>query len=374
MTVIAKRARLALVAIVTGVMLLVGAAAPAWADTSDDLIAVDEALSIAVDAFGTVYSDQSTSLEEVAAAADAFTSAANTAKSDFSGIADRADAAVADYATKFAGHAGKMASGSDAISAAIVAQDENALAQGENDLNAALEAYSTTVDEFNGYLKTAGDPTYIGWLIVLIVAVVLLVLALIFALLTRKQEGLLQPKTDKKGNITQSSLKKMRWMVVLWAGLFVVGAAITFFQVAFAQPDANGEYSFRIFWYPLAAGAILTVVSVVQYFIAASKVRAQGSAVAYDPADPATHGVAAQGEGYQPVPQYDGAVDGAPVAPPVAGAPVPPPAADAPVAPPVPDAPVAPPVADAPVAPPVADAPVAPPVPPASDAPQPSQA
>lgn len=317
MTVIAKRARLALVAVVTGLMLMLGAAAPAWADTADDLIAVDENLSVAVDAFGTVYSDQSTSLEEVAAAADAFTDAANAAQSEFSRIADGGDAA-AGFATKFAGHSGDMASASDAISAAIAAQDGDALTQGENDLNAALEAYSATVDEFNGYLKTAGDPTYLGWLIVLIVAVVLLVLALIFALLTRKQEGLLQPKTDKKGNTTQSSLKKMRWMVVLWAGLFVVGAAITFFQVAFAEPDANGEYTFRIFWYPLAAGAVLTVVSTVQYFIAASKVRTHGSAVAYDPADPATHPATAQGDGYQPVPQFDGT--GAPVAPPAADA------------------------------------------------------
>ena len=347
MTVIMKRARLGLVAVVAGLLLLVGAAAPAWADSADDLIAVDQTLGAAVDAFGAVYSDQSATLDDVTAAADAFTAAANTAQSDFSRIADGADTTVAGFATTFADHSGTMAAASDDISAAIAAQDGDALTQGENDLNAAMEAYSATVDEFNGYLKTAGDPTYIGWLIVLIVAVVLLVLALIFALLTRKQEGLLQPKADKKGNVTQSSLRKMRWMVVLWAGLFVVGAAITFFQVAFAEPDANGEYSFRIFWYPLAAGAILTVVSVVQYFIAASKVRAQGSAVAYDPADPATHGALAQGVGYQPVPPFDGAVAGAPVVPPVADAPAAPPVVGAPVPPVTPPAYEAPQVPEA---------------------------
>ena len=365
MTVIAKRARLGLVAVVTGLMLIVGAAAPAWADTADDLIAVDAALGVAVDAFGTVYSDQSTSVGEVAAAADVFTEAANTAQSEFLRIGDGGDA-VAGYATKFAAHSGDMAAASDAISSALVAQDGGALTQGENELNAAMEAYSATVDEFNGYLKTAGDPTYLGWLIVLIVAAVLFVLALIFALLTRRQEGLLQPKADKKGNITQSSLKKMRWMVVLWAGLFVVGAAITFFQVAFAEPDANGEYSFRIFWYPLAAGAVLTVVSVVQYFIAASKVRAQGSAVAYDPADPATHPSIAQAEGYQPVPQFDATVPGAPAAPTVPGAPAAPAVPAAPQVQPAP--PAVPAASQVQPAPPVVQA-----APPASEVPQPPQ-
>lgn len=330
MTALATRARLTVVAVIAGLMMTVGAAAPP--DTTDLLIQIDERLTSAVDEFGSVYSDQAAELGDIVSAAQTFKTAAETAKNDFSNAAkSTGDGTLAGFANDLAGTAGDMASAADTLATAFTAQDQAAAQQGENDLNAAFDAYGKTVDKYNEYLKTAGDPSFTGWLIVLIIAIVLLVLALIFALVTRKQEGLLAPKTDKKGNVSQASLKKMRWMVVLWAAVFAVGAAIPFFQVITAQPDASGQYTYTVFWYPLVIGAVLSVVSVIQYFIAASKVKKQGSAVAYDPADPSTHGVPAQGANYVPVPQY---VPGAPVppappAPPVAGAA---PVADAPAA------------------------------------------
>jgi hypothetical protein len=66
-------------AVVTGVLLAVGASVPAWADSMDDLLAVDTSLSAAVDAFATVYSDQSASNEDAAAAAETFQTAAESA-------------------------------------------------------------------------------------------------------------------------------------------------------------------------------------------------------------------------------------------------------------------------------------------------------
>lgn len=348
MTAIATRARLTVVAVIAGLMMIIGAAAPAMADTTDDLTKVDAALSTAAEEFGAVYSDQSAPLEDIATASKKFQAAAETAKSEFTKVAQKADSGSAAFAKEFAGEAGDMAAAAGALADAISAQDQSAAQQADTDLGAAVDAYSATVDKYNEYLKNqpTSNPTLMVWLILLIVAIVILVLALVFALLTRKQQGLLEPKVDKKGKVSQSSLKKMRWMVVLWAAVFVVGAAIPFFQVLFAKPDANGEFRYTVFWYPLAAGVILTVVSVIQYFVAASKVKKQGSAAAYDANDPSTHGALAQSLNYQPVPPVDGAAPQyAPVAPQgdaaAQGAPVPPaaPVADAPVAPEAPSAP-----------------------------------
>lgn len=308
------RTRRSIVVIIAGILLALGSPAVAWADATDDLVAVDENLSAALDDFIAVYSDQSTSTEEVTAAADAFEDASTSAQQDFRDIADAEGGDIARFAGQFADEAGDMSTATNAISAAFAAQDPAALTQAENDLQAAFDAYDKTADEYNTYLKTAGDPSYVGWLILLIVAVVFLVLALLFALLTRKQTGLLPAKADKKGNLQQSSLARLRWMVVVWAGLFVVGAAIPFFQVAFAQPDASGNYTYRVFWYPLAAGAILTIVGVVQYFIAAGRVRREGSAEPIGGAVPSEYAPMTPAPGWAP----PSAADPAPVAPPAA--------------------------------------------------------
>lgn len=340
MTAIATRARLTVVAVIAGLMMIIGAAAPAMADTNDDIIAVHDELAAAGDTF---FADQSTEFEGAIAAVEAFKTAAETAQGKYDSIAkSSSDTGAAAFAKEFAGETGEMASAADALIAAFKAQDQGAAQKSQNDLNAAFESYDKSADKYNEYLKTAGSPDYIVWLIVLIIAIVFLVLALVFALLTRKQEGLLDPKVDKKGKVTQGSLKKLRWMVVLWAAVFVVGAAIPFVQILFAKPGDT----YRIFFYPLILGVILSIVGVIQYFVAASKVKKQGSAAAYDANDPSTHGALAQSLNYQPVPPVDGAAPQyAPVAPQadaaVQGAPVPPaaPVAEAPVAPEAPSAP-----------------------------------
>ncbi|GAA5203792.1 hypothetical protein [Microbacterium jejuense] len=329
---VATRARVTVAAVVAGVMLAVGASGPAWADSMDDLIAVDTSLSASVDTFATVYSDQTASNEDAAAAAETFQTAAESAQTDFQSIADEAtDSELAGYAEDFAGEAGDMAAAAGDIVAAFGTQDPDALSQAETDLSAAMDAYSASADEYNAYLATVPvspltDPAFVGWLIVLVIAVVVLVLALVFALVTRKHQGLLPAKPDKKGAMQQTSLKRLRWMVVLWAGVFVVGAAIPFFQVALAQPDENGEYTYNVFWYPLAAGVVLSIVGLVQYFIAAATVRREGSAPLYDPDDPfplaagapavaADPAAAAGAATAAPVPAPAAAVDAAPAAP-----------------------------------------------------------
>lgn len=145
--------------------------------------------------------------------------------------------------------------------------------------------------------------------------------------------------------------------------MFVVGAAIPFVQVAFAQPDASGNYTYRVFWYPLAAGVILTIVGVVQYFVAASQVRKNGSAEPIG-APVATPDQGAPGVAYAPV-------DGQPPLAQPAGQPYPgqpypgQPYAGQPYAPAPPQAPgyqPQPPVYEAPTAPqpPVYESPSAP--------------
>ena len=354
---VATRARVTVAAVVAGVMLAVGASGPAWADSMDDLIAVDTSLSAAVDTFATVYSDQTASNEDAAAAAETFQTAAESAQTEFQSIADEAaDTELAGYAEDFAGEAGDMAVAAGDIVGAFDAEDPDALSQAETDLSAAMDAYSASADEYNAYLATVPvspltDPAFVGWLIVLAVAVVFLILALVFALVTRKHQGLLPAKPDKKGAMQQTSLKRLRWMVVLWAGVFVVGAAIPFFQVAFAQPDENGEYTYNVFWYPLAAGVVLSIVGLVQYFIAAATVRREGSAPLYDPHAPFP--VAADGAPVPTVPVAPAANAAGipvPVAAPAPGAPMPPaPVLAAPVG--APAAPVGAPAAPAGAAP-----------------------
>lgn len=343
-----------LIAAAIGLVLALGATAPAWADSNDDLVAVDSRLGDAVTVFSDVYQDSSASNEDVTAAAETFSKAAGTAQTDFQAVADKSDGEVSTFAAQFASEAGDMSKAAADIADAFKAQDSAALSTAESALGTAVDAYDKSADDYNTYLKTVGDPAYIGWLILLIVAVVLLILALLFALLTRKQTGLTQAKADRKGNVRQSSLKRLRWMVVLWAAVFVVGAAIPFFQVAFAQPDASGNYTYRVFWYPLAAGAILTIVGVVQYFVAASQVRKNGSAEPIGAPDQGTPGVA-----YAPV-------DGQPpLAPPVGQPYTGQPYAGQPYAPAPPQAPgyqPQPPVYEAPTAPqpPVYESPSAP--------------
>lgn len=289
---VGTRARVAVAAVVAGVMLATGASGAAWADSTDELIAVDTSLSASVDAFATAYSDQTASNEDVASAAETFQTAAESARTGFQSIADEAtDSELAGYAEDFASAADDMATAAGDIVSASGAPDSDALSRAETDLSAALDAYSASADEYNAYLATAPlspltDPVFVGWLIVLVVAVAFLLAALVFALVTRKHQGLLPAKPDKKGVMQQMSLTRLRWMVVLWAGVFVVGAAIPFFQLVFAQPNAKGEYSYSVFWYPLAAGAALSIVSLVQYFIAAATVRREGSAPLHDPTVP----------------------------------------------------------------------------------------
>ncbi|MFT3799158.1 hypothetical protein [Microbacterium sp.] len=305
------RTRVTIAAIVAGMLLALGAGTPAWADSNDDLVAVDARLSTAVNSFADVYTDQSTTEDQVVTAAQTLQSEAETAQSDFATIAqDAGDATIAGFANEFATEAGDMATAAGDIVQAFADQDSSALTAAEDALNTALGDYQATADKYNQYAPTVSDPAFVLWLIVLIVAVVFLILALLFALLTRKQEGLLPAKVDKKGNVQQASLKRLRWMVVLWAGLFVVGAAIPFFQVIFAQPDASGAYTYRVFWYPLAAGAVLSVVGVVQYFVAAARVRREGSAAAHDP-----NAIAAPGTEV-PAGAYPPAAPDAPFAPP----------------------------------------------------------
>ncbi|WP_169566263.1 hypothetical protein [Microbacterium luticocti] len=331
-----RRARVLVIAVMAAIVLAVGAGAPAWADSTSDMTQIDTQLGKAMDTFTAVYGDSSASLSDAEAAARDFEKAAAKAQKDFQRVADgEQNKDLAAYGTKFAGIAGDMASAAKGIGA-LSTQDESALSKAESAMNDAIDAYSSTADEYNEFIKTlpanpTNDPAFVLWLTVLIVGVVYLLLTLLFALLTRKQQGLLPAKVDKKGTVQQASLSRLRWMVVLWAGVFVVGAAIPFVQVIVAEMSTTGEYTYRVFWYPLAIGAALSVIGLVQYFVAAAKVRREGSAQPHDPSAMPADGM--------PVPVGP---DGVPVAP--AGTAAPPayavaPGQPAPAVPPAPGQP-----------------------------------
>lgn len=275
--------------IIASMLLIFGIGAPAMADAIDDVSAVDQQFQADAMAFTVVYSDQSASAEDAATAASDFQQAAASAQHGFEQVAGGTDEEeIVAYAEEFARDAGDMSDASGEIADAFAAQDAEALAGAEESLWAAMDAYNATVDDYNEYLtalpvSALDDPAFTAWLNVLIIAVAFFLLSLVVAIVTRKQTGFLPPKTDKRGKVQQVSLRTLRLTVVGSAALFVVGAAIPFFQIIFAQPDANGEYTYRIFWYPLAVGAVLTVVGVVRYFLVAAKVRREGSAPQHDP-------------------------------------------------------------------------------------------
>lgn len=324
MVAIVQRARVTLGAILALLVLAVGAAAPASADTVDRMVQLDTQFGADVKSFIDSYSDQSAPPEALAIVAQKFELSARNTSDAYSRIADSADnGELAGMAKEFSAAAGDMATAAETLKTALPNQDQAAVTEAEGQMQTAFERYTANVDAFNAYAETIPDPSYVGWLIALIVAVVLLVLALLLAVFSRKHIGLLAPKADRKGRVTQASLSKMRWMIVLWAAVFVVGAAIPFLQVVFAEPDASGHYTYRVFWYPLVIGALLTVASAVQYFVAAAKVRNQGSALPYDPANPATHPNAAGAGEYMAVPQDPAVNPAAPGVPLADGAPLP---------------------------------------------------
>lgn len=340
------------------VLIGLGAAAPAFADTRDDLIAADESLTDYVNSFLDVVNDSSTSVEDVADAAQTFISDAQDSEAQFTQVADKeSDATVKGYAQDFASDTDDMITGAGEMSDAITAGDEDQYTDAVDDFNDAIDAYKSSADAYNQYIEdnplASGDPLYALWLVLLIVAVALLIATILFAVLLRNHHGALPPKPSRNGVVRQTTLRGLRRNLVIYAAIFVVGAAIPFVQYWIQAHNSDGDGTYFIFWYPLLAG-VLVIVFAIQYVITALKVRSNGSAPLLG--DPA------YGQSFGPVPGLPGGPVGPAVPYQAPGTAVPPPYAAPGAAPQAPFTPptAPPPYTPAPTAP--ASAPVPPPV------------
>ncbi len=274
------RTRHSIIGIVTALLLVIGIAAPAAADTRDDMISTDETLGRAYEDAIDVFNSSTSTAEDVVQALGDFATQAQQAATDYRGYATSGDAAMSGFSTRLATASDGMATAANDIVAALNAEDQTAYGDSIDALNQASDDYSATADEFNQYLAdnpiASGDPMYVLWFVLLIVSILFLLGAIAIFILGRKQQGALAAKTDRKGNTSQATLKGMRWGLLGLAALFVVGAAIPFVQYWIIAHDGGSEY--RVFWYPLAIGGVGTIVMAIRYFMAVAKVRREGSA------------------------------------------------------------------------------------------------
>jgi len=276
-----RHLRRAVVASAVAVLIGLGGAAPAFASSQDDLSAADSQLGDAVDTLIQVVNDGSSSADDIVAGVDAFVPEAQDVADQFQQVADEAsDASIKGFSSDFAAETRSLITAAQDLSTSVTNQDQTAYGQAIDEFNDASDAYSATADDYNQYLEdnpvASGDTVYGIWFALLVIAVVLLAAAIVFAIVAKRHQGALPPKTGKDGKPRQTTLAALRRNMIIWSAVFVVGAAIPFVQYWILVH--NGGDSYYIFWYPLAAGAILLVVSVVQYIIATVKIHANGSA------------------------------------------------------------------------------------------------
>lgn len=273
------RARVAVRAAILGVLLATGAGGAASASETPDVVDVDATLGEAVDAFMTAYSDESVSVADVGAAARTFQSAAQSAAKSYRDIAARTpDRRRADYSSQLANHTTAWANAAGDMHHAIAVGDEPAMRAAESDFQAAAERYSGTANDYNKYVETSrsvpsSDATFAFWLSLLVIGAAYLTFTVLFAVLARKKHGALPPKTLKNGRVRQTTLKRLRYAMVLWGAVFFVGALIPFVQVLIASRRTAGDYHYVFFWYPLVLGVIFSVITIVRYLRGSAQVR-----------------------------------------------------------------------------------------------------
>jgi len=269
------------VAVVLGAGLALGAAAPALADTRDDLTAADGALGTALTAFTDAMNDQDITADQFVAAATAFVDTAKGSVDGFRSVAaNDPDATVRGYAKDFADETQQIIDAVNGLATGVQDGDKIGISTAGAAFQAGLDAYLKTADAVNAYIAdnplASGDPLYALWLVLLIVSLAMLVGAILLAVLARHQDGALPAKTLRDGRVRQLTLRSLRRNLVIFTAIFVVGAAIPFVQYWIIAHNGGDQYV--ILWYPLAAGAILAVISAVQYVVVLARVRKEGSA------------------------------------------------------------------------------------------------
>jgi hypothetical protein len=174
----------------------------------------------------------------------------------------------------------KLASSSDAMAQATLNQDDSAYWKAFNDFDATIDELNITSEAYVQYLKDnpleSGDGTYAMWFVILIISVACLVVAIIIVAAGRNQRGIVPGSED--GKKKPVNLSDVRRNILIAAVIFVVGAAIPAVQyyLAVQNAAAGEEFTYYIFWYPLAFGASWFVLSIFQYLFNYSKLKKSG--------------------------------------------------------------------------------------------------
>lgn len=140
------------------------------------------------------------------------------------------------------------------------------------------QSYQETISEVYLYVdeKTAVEEEIAreSWLWAggLTLAILCLVATIIFAFVSRSRHGDLSTK-DKDGK--EISLKNVRRNIVVGAAILVLGVAIPAAQYwwGMTHPNADGSFTYKIYFWPIAFGAVLFATAIVSYISTYSKIK-----------------------------------------------------------------------------------------------------
>jgi hypothetical protein len=177
----------------------------------------------------------------------------------------------------------RVATVGDALATALENDDESAYAVAYSDLEAATTDLESAGEAYDKYLKDnpleSGDTTYAIWYIVLIASLACLAIALIVFFVCKNQHGTVHKgEFDKNGKSKETTLKNLRKSILVAAVIFVIGAAIPAVQyyIAIHSVQSGEEFTYYIFWYPLAVGAFMFITALPNYFFQLSKLKKSG--------------------------------------------------------------------------------------------------
>lgn len=250
------------------------------ASTSDDLQSVDSQFSTSANELLSDFQTASTSgdASQLDKSLSDFQTAATEAKAEFNKISSESSSeGWKNIANEMTQAVDGMSSAAEGLRTSIKSQDQEAYYKYATEFQAAIDSYQTAIDKANQYMADnpldSGDSQYALWFGLLGLSLLCLVGAIVMVVLTRKQDG------STSVNNKTTSLKDLRRNVLIGAGIFVIGAAIPAVQYWYGthNRNADGTFTYYIFYWPLIIGAGLFVIGLVQYLFTYLKLKKAGS-------------------------------------------------------------------------------------------------
>ncbi len=247
--------------------------ASAGASTIDDLQLADQNFSTSAGDFYDEISTASSSndVNSFVRAVDSFKSDADSARDEYAKISSESNSTGwKAIASKLSDAVSKISIAAEAMSASVQSQDSDDYYAAANDYQAGMGQYQSAIDEANDYLVNnpleSGDTQYLLWFSLLGVSILAMLSAVAIFVFDRKRVG----DTTTFGNKKQATFASLRRNILIGAGIFVVGAAIPAFQYWYGMhnPNADGTFTYYIFYWPLLIGGVLYVAGLVQYAVA----------------------------------------------------------------------------------------------------------